>query len=68
MIGRRLCFIIPLSTIIGCWNVSFVFLIVNSMIYNPNIYSRGIEGPNNKLPLLSPSLCHFRALLLFLSN
>ena len=50
------------------WNVSFVFLFVDSMICNPNIYSRGVEGPNNKLPLLSLSFCRSRALLLFLSD
>jgi len=68
MIEKKLCLIILLPTIIGCWNVSFVFLFVNLMICNPNIYSSGTEGPNNKLPLLSSSLCHSRALLLFLSN
>jgi len=52
VIRRELYFIISLSTIISYWNVSFVFLIVDSMICNPNIYSRGTEGPNNNL---SPS-------------
>jgi len=68
VIGRGLCFIILLSTIIGYWNVSFVFLTVDSMICNPNIYSRSTEGSNNNLPPLSPFLCYSRAPLLFLSN
>jgi len=68
MIRRRSCFIILLSTIMDHWNVSFVFLTVDSMICNPNIYSRSAEGSNNNLPLLSPSLCHSRAPLLFLSD
>ena len=68
MTERGPCFIIPLSTIIDCWNVSFVFSIVDSIICNPNIYSRGIKRSNRKLAPLSLSLCCSRALLLFLSN
>jgi len=68
MIRREPCFIILLSTIIGHWNVSFVFLTVDSIICNPNIYSRSTERFNNNLPLLSLSLCYSRAPLLFLSD
>jgi len=68
IIRRRFCLIIPLSAIIGHWNVSFVFLFVDSMLCNPNIYSSSTEGPNNKWPLLFPFFCHSRAPLLFLSN
>jgi len=68
MIRRRSCLIILSPAIIGHWNVSFVLLFVDLMICNPNIYSSSIEGPNNNLPPLSPSLCHSRAPLLFLSD
>jgi len=68
VIRKELCFIIPLPTIIGYWNISFVFLTVDSMICNPNIYSRSTEGSNNNLPPLSLSLCYSRAPLLFLSD
>jgi len=68
MIGKRPCFIIPLPTIMGYWNVSLVFLTVDSMICNSNIYSRSTERSNNNLPPLSPFLCHSRAPLLFLSD
>ena len=54
MIKRGPCFIISLSAIMGCWNISFVFLIVDSMICNPNIYFRGTKGKNKKLPPSSP--------------
>jgi len=67
-IRKRPCLIILLSAIIGHWNISFFFLIINSMIYNPNIYSSSAKRPNNNLPLLFPFLCHSRALLLFLSD
>ena len=46
----------------------FCFLIVDSMICNPNIYSRGAEGPSNKLSPSSLSLYCSGALLLFLSD
>ena len=68
VIRRRPCLIILLPAIMGHWNVSFVFLFVYSMIFNPNIYSSSIERPNNKLPLSSLSLCYSRAPLLFLSD
>jgi len=61
IIKRRPCLIISLPAIMGYWNVSFVFLFVYSMIFNPNIYSSSIERPNNKLPLSSLSLCVMRA-------
>jgi len=48
VIREELCLIIPLSTIMGCWNVFFVFLFVDSIICNPNIYSSSVEGPKNK--------------------
>jgi len=44
------------------------YLIVDSMIYNPNIYSRGIERSNNNLPPSFLSFYHSRAPLLFLSD
>jgi len=68
VIGKGPCFIILLSTIMDHWNISFVFLTVDSRICNPNIYSRSVEGSNNNLSPLSPSLCCSRAPLLFLSD
>jgi len=68
VIRRGPYLIILLPTIIGHWNVSFVFLTVDSMICNPNIYSRSAEGSNNNLPLSFLSLYYSEALLLLLSD
>ena len=46
----------------------FSYLLTQWFVILIYIYSSNTEGPKNKLPLSSPSFCHSRAPLLFLSD